>query len=85
MKQPEYIERAEALENFERGMKAVFQVPKAAIVAPKKRNAKQPSPRPSRNAHPKTCQEAKTTRSHLSRINFKKCPNHPSKVDIIEI
>jgi len=42
MKQTEYIEGPEALENFERGMKAVFQVPKAAIVAPKKKNAKQP-------------------------------------------
>lgn len=42
MKQPEYIEGPEALENFERGMKAVFQVPKADIVAPKKKNAKQP-------------------------------------------
>jgi hypothetical protein len=42
MKQREYTEGPEALENFERGMKAVFQVPKAAIVAPKKKNAKQP-------------------------------------------
>jgi hypothetical protein len=42
MKEPEYIEGPEALENFTEGMKAVFQVPKAAIVAPKKKNAKQP-------------------------------------------
>jgi hypothetical protein len=41
MKQREYIEGPEALENFERGMTAVFQVPKAAIVSPKKKNAKQ--------------------------------------------
>jgi hypothetical protein len=31
MKQPEYIEGPEALENFERGMIALFKVPKAAI------------------------------------------------------
>jgi hypothetical protein len=30
MKQPEYIEGPEALENFERGMKAFFKVPKTA-------------------------------------------------------
>jgi hypothetical protein len=42
MKQREYIEGPEALENFERGMRSVFQVPKAAIVDPKKKNAKQP-------------------------------------------
>ena len=37
MRQREYIEGPEALENFERGMKAVFQVPKSAIVAPTKK------------------------------------------------
>jgi hypothetical protein len=42
MKEPEYIEGPEALENFERGMRSVFQVPKAAIVPPKHKNAKQP-------------------------------------------
>jgi hypothetical protein len=46
----EYIEGPEALENFERGMKAVFQVPKAAIVAPKKKNAKQPRAATSRKS-----------------------------------
>jgi hypothetical protein len=30
MKQPEYIEGPGALENFERGMKALFKVPKPA-------------------------------------------------------
>jgi hypothetical protein len=30
MKQPEYIEGPKALENFERGMKALFKVPKTA-------------------------------------------------------
>jgi hypothetical protein len=42
MKRTEYIEGPEALDNFERGMKVVFQVPKSAVVAPKKKNAKQP-------------------------------------------
>jgi hypothetical protein len=37
MKQPEYIEGPEALENFERGMIALFKVPKAAIAPAKKR------------------------------------------------
>ncbi len=30
MKQPEYIEGPEALENFERGMTALFKAPKSA-------------------------------------------------------
>jgi hypothetical protein len=37
MKQPEYTEGPKALENFERGMTALFKVPKAAIVPLKKR------------------------------------------------
>jgi hypothetical protein len=37
MKQPEYTEGLKALENFERGMAALFKVPKAAIVPLKKR------------------------------------------------
>jgi hypothetical protein len=37
MKQPEYTEGPKALENFERGMTALFKVPKAAIVQAKKR------------------------------------------------
>jgi hypothetical protein len=32
MKQPEYIEGPKALKNFERGMKALFKVPKADIL-----------------------------------------------------
>jgi hypothetical protein len=39
MKEPEYREGPEALENFERGMKALFKVPKAAIVQRKKKAA----------------------------------------------
>jgi hypothetical protein len=31
MKQPEYMEGTEALENFKRGMIALFKVPKKAI------------------------------------------------------
>jgi hypothetical protein len=41
MKQPEYREGPEAQENFERGMKALFKVPKGGIVQ-RKKNAKQP-------------------------------------------
>lgn len=37
MKTPEYIEGPEALKNFERGMIALFKVPKAAIAPAKKR------------------------------------------------
>ncbi len=37
MKQHEYIEGPEALENFEQGMIALFKVPKAAIAPAKKR------------------------------------------------
>jgi hypothetical protein len=37
MKTPEYIEGPEALKNFERGMIALFKVPKAAIVKAQKR------------------------------------------------
>jgi len=37
MKTPEYAEGPEAQENFERGMKAVFKVPKAAVISRKKR------------------------------------------------
>ena len=34
---PEYIEGLKAKENFERGMEALFKVPKAAVVSLKKR------------------------------------------------
>jgi hypothetical protein len=40
MKQPEYVEGPEALENFKEGMKALFQAPKVEMVALKKKNAK---------------------------------------------
>jgi hypothetical protein len=36
MKEPEYIEGPEALENFKRGMIALFKVPKSAVVKAKK-------------------------------------------------
>ena len=36
-RKPEYIEGPEATENFERGMTALFKVPKVAIVQAKKR------------------------------------------------
>jgi hypothetical protein len=42
MKEPEYEEGPEALERFKRGMKALFNAPKVAIV-PQKKKAKKPS------------------------------------------
>jgi hypothetical protein len=40
MKTPEYDEGPKALENFERGMKALFQVSKKAVPAKKKARKK---------------------------------------------
>jgi hypothetical protein len=40
---PEYTEGPKALENFERGMKALFKVPKAAIVKAEKKRGKKSS------------------------------------------
>jgi hypothetical protein len=40
MKKPEYIEGQDALENFERGMKAMFQVPKDSTPSKKKARKK---------------------------------------------
>jgi hypothetical protein len=40
LKQPEYAEGPSALKNFEEGMKAIFQVSKADVVAQKKKSAK---------------------------------------------
>jgi hypothetical protein len=37
MKQPEYTEGPEALENFKEGMKALFKVPKDSVVRAEKR------------------------------------------------
>jgi hypothetical protein len=37
MKQPEYVEGPKALENFKRGMIALFKVPKAKVEARQKR------------------------------------------------
>ena len=46
MKHPEYIEGPKARDNFERGMIALFKVPKAAVVkAEKKRKKKRASAR----------------------------------------
>jgi hypothetical protein len=45
MKQPEYIEGPEALENFERGMKAVFKAPKPATKKGKRKDTPTVSPR----------------------------------------
>jgi hypothetical protein len=40
MKTPEYIEGPKALENFERGMIALFKVPKTAIGTARKKGRK---------------------------------------------
>jgi hypothetical protein len=45
MKEPEYIEGPEALKNFERGMIALFKVPKTAIGKGRKRGRKLATPR----------------------------------------
>jgi hypothetical protein len=43
MKQPQYIEGPKATENFERGMKALFKVPKEKVVEAEKERRKDPS------------------------------------------
>ena len=50
MKQPEYIEGPKAAENFERGMIALFKVPKSAIPTAKKQPKKATSSRKSKRA-----------------------------------
>jgi hypothetical protein len=40
MKQPEYREGTEALEKFEKGMKALFSVPKDEVVKAEKKKPK---------------------------------------------
>lgn len=42
MKQPEYIEGPEALANFKRGMKALFKVPKTAVIVQAKKKEQKP-------------------------------------------
>jgi vesicle coat complex subunit len=46
MKQPEYVEGPKATENFEEGMKALFNVPKDAVVKAEKRRKKSNASRP---------------------------------------
>jgi hypothetical protein len=43
MKEPEYTEGPEALENFKQGMKALFRVPKSAVLGTKKKQARKPA------------------------------------------
>ena len=45
MKQPEYREGPEALENFEEGMKTLFNVPKGEVVKAEKKQKKKRSSR----------------------------------------
>jgi hypothetical protein len=51
MKEPQYIEGPEATRDFEEGMKALFEVPKDAVVKAEKEKASRSSrlrkPRPS--------------------------------------
>jgi hypothetical protein len=42
MKEPEYTEGPKALENFKRGMEALFRVPKTAVLA-KEKQARKPA------------------------------------------
>jgi hypothetical protein len=50
MKEPAYIEGPKALENFKRGMTALFKVPKSAVVNPKKQPKKAASSRKSKRS-----------------------------------
>ena len=50
MKQPEYTEGTKALENFKRGMTALFKVPKDAVVKAEKKKLKSPRLRKPKNA-----------------------------------
>jgi hypothetical protein len=45
MKRPEYIEGPEARERFERGMRALFKVPKTAIGKARKKGRKLTAPK----------------------------------------
>jgi hypothetical protein len=51
MREPEYIEGQQAVENFEEGMKALFKVPKVKVAKAAKKRASRPSqmkkPKPS--------------------------------------
>ncbi len=40
MKEPEYIEGPKALENFKKGMKALFKVPKDEVAKAEKKKAR---------------------------------------------
>ena len=48
MKQPEYTEGPKAFKNFERGMIALFKVPKTAVLKAKKQPKKSASSRKSK-------------------------------------
>jgi hypothetical protein len=50
MKTPEYTEGPEALENFKRGMIALFKVPKSAVLETKKQPKKAASSRKSKRS-----------------------------------
>jgi exonuclease VII small subunit len=50
MKTPEYIEGPDALKNFERGMIALFKVPKTSIGKARKKGRKLTAPRKAKRA-----------------------------------
>jgi hypothetical protein len=50
VKQPEYVEGQKAAENFERGMIALFKVPKSAVNKAKKQSNKAAKSRKSKHA-----------------------------------
>jgi hypothetical protein len=53
MKEPEYIEGPKAAENFERGMVALFKVPKSAVEKAKKQPKKAARSRTTKRANDK--------------------------------
>ena len=53
MKQPEYTEGMRAQENFEEGMKSLFNVPKDEVVKAEKKAKKKRASRPSSLRKPK--------------------------------
>jgi hypothetical protein len=53
MKQPEYTEGPKATENFEEGMKALFNVPKDAVAKAEKKAKKKRASRSSSMRKPK--------------------------------
>lgn len=58
MKKPEYNEGPQALENFEQGMKSLFQVPKNPVPAKKKARKKRAKNAQSRTSESGTSRDS---------------------------